>query len=251
MNKKWLKVVAGVVALVLVGALLFFTNAFVGNPVSKMIATNAAKKYIANQYPDQNLMIEDTFFSFKDNKYHVKVKSNVSIDTHFEVQVSGWGDIRYDEYESNVKDKFATYVRLSDAASKDLEPKVKQAVPLDYDWVSVQMGKDSYNPAALELDMPYNAKTLPFPIEIIVNAFEPDPSWDKVAEILYALDAFSTKEELNVSAYTVYLRKSKDEKDQFDNQIGVSGFPRERISEKNLPDVLKKYAEQMDKEVVK
>ncbi|MGL4820864.1 MAG: hypothetical protein ACRC5C_12920 [Bacilli bacterium] len=249
MNKKALKVVAGFVAFGLIVALLYFTNRYVGNPVSKMIATNAAEKYIAQKYAPQNLVIDETNFSVEMNNYHVQVKSNVSIDTHFDLYVSAWGEIEFDEYPDNVGGKFTTYVRIQDAASKDLEPKIKKGVPLDYEWLMVSAGKDSFIPENFELDMPYRADDLPFPIEIAVSVYEPNASWSKVAEILQALDAFATEQKLNVSAYTVLLRESKDEKHKFDEQLGITGFPRERLVEKNLAMALKRYAEEQNKEM--
>ena len=44
MKKKWLKIAALVVALVIIAGLCVFANALVGNPVSKWLATRTAEK---------------------------------------------------------------------------------------------------------------------------------------------------------------------------------------------------------------
>ena len=45
-NKSILKVLAGAVALVLISGMLFITNAFVGNPLSAMVANKADRKSV-------------------------------------------------------------------------------------------------------------------------------------------------------------------------------------------------------------
>ena len=47
MKKKYFKIVAFVIAMILVAGLAYIANAFLGNPISKLLATNTAKKYIA------------------------------------------------------------------------------------------------------------------------------------------------------------------------------------------------------------
>ena len=68
MNKKHLKLAALVLALAMIVGLGLFANALVGNPVSRALATRAAKKRMAEQYPSYTL--ERVTYSFKDGNYH-------------------------------------------------------------------------------------------------------------------------------------------------------------------------------------
>ena len=60
-----LKVFAALIAFVLIGGLIFFTNAFVGNPISAMIANRAIEKYVGKYYPYLDLEVEKAIYNFK------------------------------------------------------------------------------------------------------------------------------------------------------------------------------------------
>lgn len=49
-NKFPLKILAGVVAIALIGGILYISNAFVGNPISAMMANKAIEKYVDENY---------------------------------------------------------------------------------------------------------------------------------------------------------------------------------------------------------
>ena len=55
--KKSVKILAAVTAFILIGGILWFANGFLGNPISKALANNTAKKYIAKNYSDMYLNI--------------------------------------------------------------------------------------------------------------------------------------------------------------------------------------------------
>ena len=60
------KFITWLLALVLFGGVLWVIDAFVGNPVSKMLATNTAKAHLAETYADTDYEIERVSYSFKD-----------------------------------------------------------------------------------------------------------------------------------------------------------------------------------------
>lgn len=99
-------------AFILIGGILWFANAFVGNPVSKILANRNAEKYIEETYQDMELEINKATYNFKDCKYNVHVKSSTSIDTHFSLGISSTGNIIWDSYENYVLNKFNTWQRL-------------------------------------------------------------------------------------------------------------------------------------------
>ena len=112
--KKSLKILSGVVAFVLIGGIFWLANGLLGNPISKAIANNTAKKYIEENYSDMNFEVSEVFYSFKDGNYHVDVKSPTSKDTYFSISISPLGKIGYDSYEYDVVKRFNTYRRLDE-----------------------------------------------------------------------------------------------------------------------------------------
>ncbi len=64
-KKLTLKMLAGAVAVVLIVGMLFVTNAFVGNPISAMMANKAIKQYVNQNYSYLDLEIEKVSYNFK------------------------------------------------------------------------------------------------------------------------------------------------------------------------------------------
>ena len=113
--KKSVKIVSGITAFLLIAIILYFANGYLGNPVSKMIANKNGKEYISKEYKDMNLQTKEASYSFKDGRYHIQVKSLTSKDTYFEVVMSPFGKVVYDDYEINVTNKWNTYERINEA----------------------------------------------------------------------------------------------------------------------------------------
>lgn len=111
MKKKTLKIMAGITAVAIIAGLGWFANALVGNPISRMLATSTAEKYIAETYAGTDYYIERVSYNFKDGNYHVFVKSPSSIDTEFSLHLTMLGELRLDTYE-DVLDGFNTARRL-------------------------------------------------------------------------------------------------------------------------------------------
>lgn len=100
--KKSAKILAGIAAFVLIGVILWFANGLLGNPISKALANNTAKKYVAENYSNMKLDISEVSYSFKDGEYYANIKSPTSKDTYFTISISPLGKIGYDSYEDNV-----------------------------------------------------------------------------------------------------------------------------------------------------
>ena len=99
MKKKYLKILALVIAVVLIVGLAWFANALNGNPVSKMLAKRTAKQYLLETYADTDYSIDRVSYSFKDGNYHVFIKSPTSIDTEFSLYITMLGKLCYDTYD--------------------------------------------------------------------------------------------------------------------------------------------------------
>ena len=111
MKKKILKILALAVALVLIAGLGFFANAFLGNPVSKMMARSTAKKHLNETYAGTDYYIDSVYYDFKSSCYHALIKSPSSMDTYFSLRISMLGKLGYDSYE-DVTSKTTTARRL-------------------------------------------------------------------------------------------------------------------------------------------
>ncbi len=73
MKKKWMKIAALIVALLIIAGLCVFANALVGNPVSKWLATRTAEKHLEEVYGDTDFVIEKIGFNFKDTDYYAHI----------------------------------------------------------------------------------------------------------------------------------------------------------------------------------
>ena len=100
----------GIVALCVA---LFFVNAFVGNPVSALLARVSAHRYVAQEYGHLDVQIDKVGYNFKNTNYFAKVSSPTSVDTHFTVYISMLGQVERDTYES-VTGGFNTWQRLNE-----------------------------------------------------------------------------------------------------------------------------------------
>lgn len=112
MNKK-LKIAAFIVAMVLIVGVGWFANELVGNPISKMLATNAAERHLEAEYADKDFYIDRVTYSFKDCNYYAYVKSQSSVDSEFTLCISGGGKLKWDSYEDRVVKGWNTANRLS------------------------------------------------------------------------------------------------------------------------------------------
>lgn len=102
MKKRLLKITALVIALGMIVGIGVFANSLVGNPVSKMLVNNTAKKHMEENYGDTDFYIERISYSFKDGNYYVTVKSPSSMDTEFSLCIEMDGSLKWDGYEGSV-----------------------------------------------------------------------------------------------------------------------------------------------------
>ena len=102
--KRYVKMLALVVAFVMILGIGLFANGLLGNPISKMLATNTAKEYIEAQYGDADYYIERISYSFKDTSYHAYIVSPSSVDTEFTLYVSMLGKLQRDTIPRDFSD---------------------------------------------------------------------------------------------------------------------------------------------------
>lgn len=183
-NQSTLKFLAGVVAIVLIGAMLFITNAFVGNPFSAMRANKAVKQYVGQNYSFLDLEVEKAEYDFKNQGYRSIAKSKTSADTKFAIYYSE-GLVQRDDYQLYVVEKFNTLDRLISEYS--LIAKTIVASELGYENNTTYVVHDKSLSESLseilELDMKFY-KAIPINPEVTVQIDTTDYSLENVANIL-------------------------------------------------------------------
>ena len=114
MKMKILKIAALVLALALIVGVCLFANSLVGNPISKMLATKTAEKYLEENHPGKDYQLDGVTFSFKLTCYYAYFSSPSSPDSSFSLMLGMDGKIIHDYYENNVLTGWNTARRLSD-----------------------------------------------------------------------------------------------------------------------------------------
>ncbi len=265
--KKSVKILAGLTAFVLIGGILWFANGLLGNPISKAIANNTAKKYIEENYYDMNLEVSDAFYSFKSGSYYVDVKSPTSKDTYFSISISSLGKIEYDSYEDNVIKKFNTYIRLNELYDKKIQSvfdnnEFPYKSDISYGELREMTSKDSdseyteFGPAyglnlsELELDKDYNINKIGKKSgHIVFYAQDEDISIKRASEIL--LDIKNILDEKNVSFHAIDFTLEKpregEQVNPEDKSISIEQFLYSDIYENGIENRMKKAIDNLQK----
>lgn len=127
-RKKWLYII---LIIVLVVPILFFYNAFNGNPVSKYTSKKSLKSFLAEKYPDQQYHIRDQFYNFKIGGYTFEVvQIGDEQQTEYEFEVTGFfkPTVKYDGiYYANLD--IPLMEKLSEEAAFELASVLTEKVP--------------------------------------------------------------------------------------------------------------------------
>ena len=118
--KKFFKIVAIVLAIILIAFAVLLVNAFFGNPISKALAQNTAQKYFQQTYSNTDYELGNVTYSFKDGFYYAPISSPSSIDTCFSLAIDSFGRLQHDY--------FADYVTTGRNTISRLETDYRQAV---------------------------------------------------------------------------------------------------------------------------
>ena len=98
--KKILKLIALILALVLIVGIAGFADSLVGNPISNHLAVKGTESYLSAQYSGTDYYIDRTVYNFKDGNYHSFILSPSSADTAFTVIADKFGRVLYDTFSS-------------------------------------------------------------------------------------------------------------------------------------------------------
>ena len=133
MNKnitRVLKILALILAVILIVVVCWFANALCGNPISEMLAWRTAETWLKGRFSDSDYYIEDVKFNIKDTNYLAHYRSKTSIDTQFTLSINMFGQGYNDTYD-RVLNGSVTARRLIDEYS-DLTDQVFNSNGLPY-----------------------------------------------------------------------------------------------------------------------
>lgn len=272
--KKSVKVLSGVTAFLLIIGILWFANGLLGNPISKTIANNTAKEYVAENYSNMKLNVSDAYYNFKTGSYDVEIKSPTSKDTYFYLSISPFGKITYDSYESDVVDRYNTFNRINESYSSKVEKvfdskdfpyesEIYFGEIIDKEGLVVSESEEYTYPVygldikKLELDKDYDMYEMGKKAgHIVFYAEDDEVTVKKASEILLNIKNIFDKENIPFYAIDFTLEKPRNEEgtpNSDDTSIIVEHFLYEDIYEENLDQRiskaekdLKKYYEIMD-----
>jgi hypothetical protein len=234
-TKQALKILAGILAFVLIGGMLYITNAFVGNPVSAMLANNAIKQYVNQNYPHLDLEVEKAKYNFKTTGYMAMAESKTSIDTKFAIYYSQ-GKVQRDDYKDYVLGMLNTMIRLSNEYSK-LTKEIINELGYENNSTTVMFDKDLYgnNNTELELDMKFD-KSLPIQAEVTIGLDSIDSSLEGIAKVLIDAHKAFVDNGCKFSLYGLYGEAEG-------TSVMVYGVTPADIESGNLVDLLERAKE--------
>lgn len=259
MKKKILKIAALVLALVLIVGVCVFANSLVGNPISQMLATKTAEKYLEENHPGKDYVLEGVTFNFKFICYNAHFSSPSSPDSSFSLMLGMDGNIIQDYYENNVLTGWNTARRLGNeyraAVGKVLD---NPAFPyqLDIGYGDLEFISEEYKDAPevpdyalitndLELDGIYDMNELGAKAgKLTVYIWDDTVTVERLAEIM--LDIKKMLDDAGVRFYIMdcVLQYPKPEEGEWkQNRVEVIGFLCDHIYETGMADRVRKANE--------
>lgn len=228
------KIVAGMIAVTLIGFILLITNATVGNPITKAMANKAIKQYVDKNYSSMNLEVEDVYYEFKETAYIGMAKSKTGIDTKFGVYYKN-GKVQWDDYESRVLSLFNTRLRIEDEYSAIAKNIISKE--LGYDKNTTMMysksdkGEESMLP--LTLDMKFD-KELFLISTVVIRLDSKENSMEAMAKILTDAHKAFVNNDCNFGDYSLCVQNSSTK------GVDIGGVTPEDIEGGNLTTLLEK-----------
>ena len=256
MKKKILKVLALVLAIVLIIGIGVFANALVGNPVSKVLATKSANEYIEKTYSDKDFVIEEVNYDFKTGGYYARVTSPTSIDSHFSLSFNLFGKLELDCYD-DVTTGWNTAYRLDEdyrnavkavTESKAFSEKYFIAygeIPFalsDYP-IDEETPEYAFSSEDVVLDKIYDISEVGAKHgKLVLYAYDDEVTVEKLAELLLDVKNKFDKSGVTFKAVEFVLEqpKAEGETQTSDKQVRVRDFYYSDIYEDGLVERVKK-----------
>ena len=167
---RWKKTIKIAVTIVLVTAIAYVGDIFLGNPISYGIVKWHSRQYIQETYPNLDLRVENIYHDwYNGGGYDVRIVSDASRDTKFELAYNRLGQLVWDGYEMAVASGRNTWSRLYEEYT---------ALVCD---VATAVFEESSCYAGLSVIDEYSLKATPLPEGIHMAELELDQAYDVAA----------------------------------------------------------------------
>ena len=218
MKRNFWKTALKAVTCGLICVVLFFANALFGNPLSAALARVAANRYVEREYGHLDVKIDKVGYNFKFGNYYAHVSSPTSQDTYFTVDISMFGKVERDTYQS-VTDGFNTWGRLNEEYRILVkETAAGLTLPYETDILSGDLMGSGYDCGWIEdYELPRSELVLDGDYDILelgarhggiyISVYDEDVSYARGAEILS--DIAARLEEAGVPFFAVDFTLSK------------------------------------------
>ena len=271
MKKKHLKILELVVAFASIIGLGLFANAFLGNPLSKMLAKSTAQNYLTVTYSDTDYYIDRVSYNFKDGNYNAYIKSPTSIDTEFTLSITMFGKLQWNSYEdvitgSNTARRIdQEYRELTDTLFNN--PSFPYTCYIGFGTLEIypaylienadlaDVPSYALNQDELVLDKIYNIQELGRQAGHLVIYVEDDTvTIERAAKIMLDIKDQFDAAGIPFAAMDFTLQYPRPEEGQRpEGEVGVADFPYDEIYEDGMTDrvteadkALKAYYEEQD-----
>lgn len=250
MKKKFLKIGAFVLAIILTFGLGYIVNGLLGNVVSEFLAKKSAKEYIAKEYKGTDYYIEGVFYDMKAAGYSAEVVSPSSEDSYFTLTINMTGKVLYDTYDYCVKQKGNTAYRVSSEYEERIDEVFDESeFSFKYSYVNSELDHDLIKDD-LELDKKYDIDKLGKKAgHITVSIIDKKQTTKKAAE--YMLEIKEVLKKSDVSFYSIDISINYSENyDEVNskNDIYIRDFLYKNIKEKGLEKRIKQSIKESQKD---
>ena len=270
MKKKYLKIAAFIVSLILIGGILTLANGMVGNPISKHLAERSALKRLETMYKEYEL--KEVFYSFKDGCYYARLYNPSSEDSDFNMVFDWRGQLEREDYEERVLKRRNTADRL-EREYRELADKVLESTSYPYEgeirFGSLCISSREYmdDPKItdipdfaiasedLELDKSYDISELGRTCgELTIYVEDQDVSPENAADIMIDIKRRMDEAGIGFRAMDFKLSAPREEEENgAEEWIGSENFLYEHIYEEGMEEriveadkLLKEYYERLD-----
>ncbi len=238
MKKIMLRIAAALFAFALIGFILTFANAFMGNPISSAIATSKIKTYVKDTYPQMDLTISKASYNFKISGYGCRIASKTSMDTNFYVSYSG-GRIN-DDYEYEVANCFTTYRRLQSEFEEVVEAILAKEFPYETSMVLADYTKEAEF-TNLTLDMKLDVTNPPLTTQLSVYTSATQLTYEEMAKRLLELDKIMKNHSIPINLYSLVLEKYDNADEKPSQRLHLYEFPESKLASDDLIAAMKGY----------
>ncbi|WP_078544047.1 YfjL-like protein [Litchfieldia alkalitelluris] len=165
--KKKRYLVYKLIALILIGFIVTFYNAFNGNPISEWIAFKKVEKHVASTYPDREFRVQEGFYDFKFGEYLFNVIEIGSVDEtnvgpkEYEFRVRGffspaivWDGVRYSLLDQSLMTRLSREAEIKIKSLLTTEVENVKEVGIQLEVLKGQLPKDIKWEKDVNLDSP-------------------------------------------------------------------------------------------------